>query len=146
MTTTLVPKLWRGQVGEAYRKGDLSYAYDTFNVAITMIMLGAFGQYLKDVIKEGEDALDPLNHPYYSFGEVAQRAVGSSGIFGQFEKPYYWAFPRSFQENETTGYRIGSEFGGPALRHGENIWSAIRQGITGYEDTTPQGNNIHSGT
>ena len=139
VTTTLVPKLWRGSIGEAYRKKDPTLAYEAFAFAITMVALGALGQWMRDLIKYGEDAIDPLEHPFYDSNELILRSIGAGGIFGQFEKPFNWAFPRAFQADEALGYRVGSEFGGPALRHAENIWSGVKDGLVGSTHVAKDG-------
>ena len=139
VTTTLVPKLWNDRVMAGVRTKNPNLTLEGFKFIVLMFMLGALGQYLKDLAKGNEEDLNPFTHPYYDFDDLIKRAFMSSGIIGQFEKPLNWILPQPFNRDENIGIRAGSDLLGPNIRHGENIMNAIKKGVTGSEETGPSG-------
>ena len=139
VTTTLVPKLWYGKVGAAFKTNNPDKGIEAFSIVMTMVALGAMGQFIKDVLKGDEDDLNPLTHPYYDFPDLVERSFFASGIFGQFEKPLSWVLPTPFERDSSVGARAGSDAVGPNLRHAQNIQGFFQKGIFGTTEERPGG-------
>ena len=101
-TANIVPKLWNDKFGKAVRQRDPSLAYNAFALAMVMLVLGAAGQYLKDVIKYGEGS------PYLEGNQIYHRAILSSGLLGQYEKVTDIFLPLYPQRGEGGATRAGS--------------------------------------
>ena len=74
-TATILPKMW-----EDMRLSTPGLKYSTFSAMMTMLMLAYASQYLKDLIKFGEES------PYLDDKEKWLRAVYSSGLLGTPER------------------------------------------------------------
>ena len=82
-TANVVPKLWNDYI----RRGTPQIKYQTFQLMLVMMAMGAASQYMKDKIKYGRST------PYLSDPKLLQRAIYSSGVLGQAERVVDIAFP-----------------------------------------------------
>ena len=117
-TANIVPKLWNDKFGKAVRQRDPSLAYNAFALAMVMLVLGAAGQYLKDVIKYGEGS------PYLEGNQIYHRAILSSGLLGQYEKVTDIFLPLYPQRGEGGATRAGSGIVGAPGRAVQNFIDA----------------------
>ena len=77
-----LPKLYR----QAFKGQTPSLKYNAFAVIASMIMLGFLSQYLKDLLKYGEDARTSTIAGELSTGQWFQRGINSSGLLGTGER------------------------------------------------------------
>ena len=131
-TNTYVPLLWNDGFGRALRRKQPQLAYNTFLALSVLILAGAGSQYLRDLLKYGEAS------PYLSDdpARMFQRAVGASGVLGQFEKIIEVFHPLYPQRGEgVIGRTVGTALG-PAGRHAEvltDIATPAKYGDTAQE-------------
>ena len=71
-TAKIIPQLW----GEYIRRGSPAMKYSAFSTMVGMIAMGFLSQYLKDLLKFGED------NPYLDEEEYIRRGIESSGLLG----------------------------------------------------------------
>jgi hypothetical protein len=120
-TSHHIPKLW----GEYVKRGSPAMKYNAFAVMMTMVVLGYASQYLKDLIKFGEET------PYLDEKNKYRRAVNSSGLLGTAERFMNIAKPLYPQRNEgPIGWAVETALGevpsvGPLSRiakAGDALW------------------------
>ena len=118
VTTTIVPKLWHGQLGAAVRTKNPAMAYNTFALVVLMMSLGGLSQWVKDLLKYGESS------PYLENDDLLYRALLSSGVLGQFEKAVQVINPLYSKPGETIPGRIIETSAGPFGRQVGNLADA----------------------
>ena len=83
-TSTILPKIYKNLLGSNVTYGT---KLNTIGTMATLIFLGFLSQYLKDLIKYGEET------PYLDNAGVFQRALNSSGLMGTGERVFNTLFP-----------------------------------------------------
>jgi len=83
-TSTILPKIYRTLFNS---NTPLDTRISTIGTLATLLAMGFFSQYLRDLLKYGEET------PYLDDFEKFQRAVGASGILGSGERVINTMFP-----------------------------------------------------
>ena len=135
VTANLVPKLWNDKVGLAIRQKNPTLAYNAFAVMVTMIAMGAVGQWMKDYLKHGKTS------PYLDSDQLFHRALLSSGVFGQYEKIADIAYPLYPQHGESAGTRAAEGVFGASGR----LVETLGRGVSALgSDTAPEGTALNN--
>ena len=135
-TANVVPKLWNDYL----RRGTPQIKYQTFQLMLVMMAMGAASQYMKDKIKYGRST------PYLDNPQLLQRAIYSSGTLGQAERVVDIAFPlyggsSRYRSMFDTILDVAIGEAGPTVRNIGTIGTgvqALTQGETGkaFEQAT----------
>ena len=140
-----LPKLYRS----AFKGQTPAIKYNAFATIATMVLLGFLSQYLKDLLKYGEDARASEVAGQLEQGQWIQRGINSSGLLGVGERalnaihPIYESRTESTPEwlfDAVVGESAAASKAGQLLGGAEDVLSGdTAKGVSNLAKATPLG-------